>query len=208
VINEPDRMALLAIARSAVTAYVNGEPPPPAHTSGDLNRPAGAFVTIENHGELRGCIGHLDANRPLATVVAECAVAACSTDPRFPAVTPGELPHLDFEISVLGPLEPVHDVSDITVGRHGLVVEKGWHRGLLLPQVATEWKWDRQAFLEHTCQKAGLPRDGWKNGAKLWRFEAEVFGEHQGQEGQEGQERREGQDGQDRQEGQEAPPIR
>src|SRR4051795_498350 len=74
VINEPDRMALLAIARSAVTAYVNGEPPPPAHTSGDLNRPAGAFVTIENHGELRGCIGHLDANRPLATVVAECAV--------------------------------------------------------------------------------------------------------------------------------------
>jgi AmmeMemoRadiSam system protein A len=177
MISEPDRVTLLATARRAITAYVNGERPPPPQASGDLARQSGAFVTIENHGELRGCIGHIEGDRPLAAAVADCAVAACSTDPRFPAVTPGELTHLDIEISVLGPLEPVNDVSEITVGRHGLVVEKGWHRGLLLPQVATEWNWDRQTFLEQTCHKAGLPRDAWRNGASVWKFEAEVFSE-------------------------------
>jgi uncharacterized protein (TIGR00296 family) len=78
---------------------------------------------------------------------------------------------------VLGPLEPVASLEDIEIGRHGLVIELGWHRGLLLPQVATEWEWDRQTFVEQTCHKAGLPRDAWQKGAKLWKFEAEVFGE-------------------------------
>lgn len=177
MLDERDRTMLLAIARRAIVAHVNGEPPPPPPT-GSLDRPAGAFVTLHNHGELRGCIGHIEANRPLAQVVADCAIAACSSDPRFPAVTAGELPHLDLEISVLGPLEPVNDAEEITVGRHGLVVEMGWHRGLLLPQVATEWNWDRVRFLEQTCHKAGLPRNAWKNGAKLWRFAAEVFAEN------------------------------
>jgi AmmeMemoRadiSam system protein A len=178
MLDERDRTALLAIARRAITAYVNGAASGPAQTTGDVDRPAGAFVTIHNHGELRGCIGHIAADRPLAQVVADCAVAASSADPRFPAVTAGELPNLDIELSVLGPLEPVDDPAEISVGRHGLVVEMGWHRGLLLPQVATEWHWDRITFLEQTCQKAGLPRDAWKTGAKVWRFEAEVFADH------------------------------
>src|SRR5262245_11850341 len=177
MLDERDRTTLLAIARRAITAYVNGEPPPPAHATGSLDRQAGAFVTIHNDHQLRGCIGHIEANRPLAQVVADCAVAACSTDPRFPAVTAGELSHLDLEVSVLGPLEPLHDPAEIAIGRHGLVVEMGWHRGLLLPQVATEWNWDPVKFLEQTCHKAGLPRDAWKNGARIWKFEAQVFGE-------------------------------
>ena len=190
MIPEQDRQRLLQIARDAVTAYVYGREPARVEPEGGLAVPAGAFVTLHNHGELRGCIGHVEADRPVAHVVSDCAVAACSTDPRFPAVTPSELPHLDIELSVLGPLEPVTTLEDIEIGRHGLIVEKGWHRGLLLPQVATEWHWDRQTFVEHTCHKAGLPKDAWKTGARLWRFEAEVFGEHEGQEGRQGQEGR------------------
>ena len=177
MLDDRDRATLLAIARRAIIDYVNGAPPVPAQRADDVDRPAGAFVTIHNHGELRGCIGHIEADRPVSQVVADCARAACSSDPRFPAVTAGELPHLAIELSVLGPLEPVNDPAEITVGRHGLVVAMGWHRGLLLPQVATEWHWDRMTFLEQTCHKAGLPRDAWKTGAKVWRFEAEVFAE-------------------------------
>ena len=177
MLDEPGRTTLLAIARAAITAYVNGGPRRPPQVTGEVERPGGAFVTIHNHGELRGCIGHIEADRPLAQVVADCAVAACSTDPRFPAVTAAELPQLEIEVSVLGPLEPIDDPTEISVGRHGLVVEMGWQRGLLLPQVATEWHWDRMTFLEQTCHKAGLPRDAWKNGAKVWRFEAQVFAE-------------------------------
>jgi AmmeMemoRadiSam system protein A len=134
-------------------------------------------VTIHRGGQLRGCIGHLEANRPLLQAVRECAVAACSADPRFPPVSAVELAGLEIEVSVLGLFEPVASADDIEVGRHGLLVEQNSQRGLLLPQVATEWQWDRETFLAHTCHKAGLPRDAWKQGAKLWRFEAEVFGE-------------------------------
>jgi AmmeMemoRadiSam system protein A len=142
-----------------------------------LARPGGVFVTIHNHGDLRGCIGHIEANEPLGRVVARCAVAACSSDPRFPAISPSELSEIDLELSLLGPLEAIAGPDDIEIGRHGLVVELGWHRGLLLPQVATDWKWDRETFLAHTCHKAGLPHDAWRKGAKMFRFEAEVFGE-------------------------------
>jgi AmmeMemoRadiSam system protein A len=122
-------------------------------------------------------MGNLEAGRPLARAVRDCAVAACSADPRFEPVTPGELGRLDLEISLLGPLVPLAAADEIEIGRHGLVVEQGWHRGLLLPQVATEWKWDRETFLAQTCHKAGLARDAWKRGARAYRFEAEVFGE-------------------------------
>lgn len=134
-------------------------------------------MTLHKRGELRGCIGHIEPTEPLGTVVPRCAVAACSSDPRFPPIAPSELEEIDIELSLLGPLEPIAGPLDIAIGRHGLVVERGWQRGLLLPQVATEWKWDADAFLAHTCQKAGLPRNAWRQGAKMWRFEAEVFGE-------------------------------
>lgn len=178
--SEADRTLLLRLAREAIAAHVSGgRPPEPAADmpAGVLARPAGAFVTIHKHGDLRGCIGHIEANEPLGTVIPRCAVAACSGDPRFPAVSEAELPHLDVEVSLLGPLEPITGPDDFETGRHGLVVEMGWQRGLLLPQVAAEWNWNRETFLAQTCHKAGLPRDAWKQGAKVWKFKAEVFGE-------------------------------
>ena len=175
--SESDRCMLLRLAREAITAHVGVAP---AHVPGAaevLERLGGAFVTLHSDGELRGCIGHIELNEALGRVVPRCAVAAASTDPRFPPITSAELEHIEIEISLLGPLEPIAGPQDIEVGRHGLVVESARLRGLLLPQVATEWHWDAETFLAHTCHKAGLPRDAWKHGAKLWRFEAEVFSE-------------------------------
>jgi len=175
--SESDRQRLLRIARQAIAAHVGGAPAS-ASDEGELaSRRGGAFVTIRKAGDLRGCIGHIEPGDRLVDVVARCAVAACSADPRFPALVSSELPQVEIELSLLGPLEAIAGAEEVEIGRHGLVVEKGWQRGLLLPQVATEWNWDREAFLAQTCQKAGLPRDAWKHGAKLWRFEAEVFGE-------------------------------
>ena len=177
--SEADRQLLLRIARNAIVAHVDGSTPPSVDAF-DLDRRGGAFVTLHKRGDLRGCIGHIEADDSLARVVARCAVAASSADPRFPAVSSDEVAHLSIELSLLGPLEPIAGPDEIEIGNHGLVVEKGWHRGLLLPQVATEWKWNAHQFLAQTCRKAGLPLDAWKQGAKLWRFEAEVFGEDPG----------------------------
>jgi AmmeMemoRadiSam system protein A len=172
-----DRRLLLRVAQEAIGAFVGGCP---AHVPGQaeiLNRRCGAFVTLLKCGDLRGCIGHIEPNERLGAVVPRCAVAACSTDPRFPPLTPEELGTIAIEISLLGPLEPIAGPQEIVIGRDGLVVERGGQRGLLLPQVATEWGWDAEAFLAHTCRKAGLPPDAWQQGANVWRFEAEVFGE-------------------------------
>jgi AmmeMemoRadiSam system protein A len=175
---EQDRELLLRIARESIAAYVGAAPAHVASDAGVLAREGGAFVTLHNRGELRGCIGHIEQNERLGTVIPRCAVAAASTDPRFPPISEDELRHIDIEISLLGDLEPIAGPDDVEVGRHGLVVEQGWHRGLLLPQVATEWNWNAETFLAQTCYKAGLPRDAWKHGARVFRFEAEVFGEH------------------------------
>ena len=172
-----ERRLLLRIARDAIVAHASGANAPGVDRIDLGGRRGGAFVTLHKRSELRGCIGHIEADQSLVRVVARCAVAASSTDPRFPAVSPAEVAELSIELSLLGPLEPIAGPDEIEIGRHGLVVEKGWHRGLLLPQVATEWKWDAHQFFEQTCRKAGLPHDAWKQGAKIWRFEAEVFGE-------------------------------
>ena len=177
--SDADRALLLTIAREAIAAHLNPQWQSALSTvqSAILARPAGAFVTIHKGGALRGCIGHIEPLEPLGHVVRRCAVSAASSDPRFPPVEFAELEAIEIEISLLGPLEPITGAQDILVGRHGLVVERGWQRGLLLPQVATEWTWSAEEFLAHTCQKAGLPRDAWQKGATMWRFEAEVFGE-------------------------------
>jgi AmmeMemoRadiSam system protein A len=177
ITTDADRELLLRLARDAISAYVRSLPPPEPAIAGVLARLSGAFVSIHNHGKLRGCIGHIEANEPLGRVLLRCAVAACSADPRFPGVTADEVPELEIELSVLGPLEQIAGAGEIEVGRHGLVVEQGWNRGLLLPQVAVEWHWGPETFLAQTCHKAGLPRDAWKKGARLWRFEADVFSE-------------------------------
>ncbi len=178
--NDADRMRLLQLARHAITAHVTGAPPPAVEPAWLPSRRGGAFVTLHKEGELRGCIGHLEANDLLTWVVARCAVAASSDDPRFPAIGHAELSLIDIEISLLGVFERIAGPADVEVGRHGLLVEHGRQRGLLLPQVAVEWKWDAATFLNQTCRKAGLPTEGWRNGAVAWRFEAEVFSEPHG----------------------------
>jgi AmmeMemoRadiSam system protein A len=174
-----ERRALLGLARRAIEASLRGEPMPEAADPDLPERRAGAFVTIHRQGVLRGCIGSFEVDDPVAAVVARCAVAAAREDPRFPPVTLAEAGLLDLEISVLGPLEPIEpaDPGAIVIGRHGLLVEQGYRRGVLLPQVAVEWHWDRTAFLTQTCLKAGLPSDAWQRGAQMFRFEAAVFGE-------------------------------
>src|ERR1700736_2415973 len=173
--DDAERRTLLRIAHEAVAPPPSGALAPSCPRDGAAARPGGAFVTLHNNGQLRGCIGHIEADEPLGVIIARCAVAACSADPRFRAITARELPELELELSLLGRLEPVRSAGDIELGRHGLVIEMGRRRGLLLPQVATERGWDRETFLAHTCQKAGLPREAWKQGAKVWRFDAEGF---------------------------------
>jgi AmmeMemoRadiSam system protein A len=140
---------------------------------------SGAFVTLKRRGHLRGCLGTLQCQRGLVEEVERCAADAASEDPRFPPVSSDELPELSIEVSVLGPLEPIDPANPdaFQIGRHGLVVEQGLQRGLLLPQVATEWGWTTDQFLRQTCVKAGLPEEAWRRDARVYRFAAEVFGE-------------------------------
>jgi len=174
-----ERRALLSLARRSIEAALAGRAAPaPAFSSQALATESGAFVTLEKGGALRGCIGHVRAYKPLEQTVSEMAVAAALHDPRFPPVTADELDGLTVEISVMSPLTPVEDVSEIEVGTHGLIIQDGGRSGLLLPQVATDYGWDRETFLEHTCMKAGLPPDSWKQeGVTILKFTAEVFGE-------------------------------
>ncbi len=141
-----------------------------------LYKEKGAFVTLKKNGMLRGCIGHIIADMPLCEVVAEMAIQAAVGDPRFPAVTMEELPEIEIEISVLSPLKKVEDINDIKIGKHGLLLRKGFYSGLLLPQVPVEYGWDRMTFLRQLAVKAGLPPDEWQGG-ELYSFTAEVFSE-------------------------------
>jgi hypothetical protein len=168
---------LLDVARSAVAARVSGRA---ADMPADLEMPdaTGVFVTIKLHGELRGCLGTLENRRGLTQEVIRCAGDSATEDPRFSAVSIDELADVHVELSVLGPLQPIEATPDaFTIGVHGLMVEQGAKRGLLLPQVATEWGWTPEQFLRQTCIKAGLPPDAWQHGAELYRFSAEVFGD-------------------------------
>ncbi|HYL68311.1 MAG TPA: AmmeMemoRadiSam system protein A [Candidatus Limnocylindria bacterium] len=142
-----------------------------------LQRPAGAFVTLRRRGRLRGCIGQLVTRDPLIQVVAYCAKAAALEDPRFEPVHPHELTELEIELSVLSPLFEI-TFDQIVIGRHGLLISRGWQRGVLLPQVAAEFGWPAERFLEETCTKAGLERDAWKHpDTRVDGFTAEIFSE-------------------------------
>jgi AmmeMemoRadiSam system protein A len=177
VLSSDERRELLRVAREAIRHKLSGGPPPVPPRLANPSLRAGAFVTLHLGGDLRGCIGQPGGDNLLVDVVAECAVAAATEDPRFPPLSPAELSRVHLEVSVLGPIMPVDDVAEIDVGRDGLIAEQGFRRGLLLPQVATERAWGRETFLSHTCLKAGLKADAWRSGAKIFRFEAEVFGE-------------------------------
>ena len=158
MLNPHERQALLHLARQAIAARLEGHPVAPPAAVGGLARRTGAFVTIRHNNRLRGCLGSVDDDAPLVEVVARCAGDAATRDPRFPPL-------------------PLEDPAEVEIGRHGLIVEQGTHRGLLLPQVPTEWGWDRETFVSQTCVKAGLAPDAWRTGATLFTFEAEVFGE-------------------------------
>jgi AmmeMemoRadiSam system protein A len=177
VLTTEQKQTLLRIAREAVAAAAKGRPYVPSCEDAVLRRPAAVFVTLHKGGELRGCIGMVEPVAPRDEAVADMARAAACDDYRFDPVKPQEVDGLRLEVSVLTPAEPVQDLAEIEVGVHGLIVEQGARRGLLLPQVAPEWGWDREEFLRHTCLKAGLPGDAWRKGAKILCFSAEVFGE-------------------------------
>lgn len=177
LLNQSEHLSLLQFARQMITAHLTGGAFPELAATGGLDRRSGAFVTLHVDQKLRGCIGYIETDRQLLEVVAQCSISAATDDPRFPPMTLPELDRTTVEISVLGPIEPVDDIGNIVIGRHGLIVRQGHRRGLLLPQVATEWEWTRETFLAQTCLKAGLPADVWQRGAEIFAFEAEVFGE-------------------------------
>ena len=172
-----EKAELLKIARDVVEHHCRGEKPPkPVAESASLHEPRGAFVTLHKDGKLRGCIGHIRAQKALVETIVEMAEAAAFRDPRFHPVTTEELGQLQYEISVLTPLRRIKDVEEIQVGVHGIYMKRGGSSGLLLPQVATEWGWDRSTFLEHTCTKAGLPENAWKDKkTEIYIFSADVF---------------------------------
>jgi AmmeMemoRadiSam system protein A len=173
-----DRALLLQIARQSIAAHLGGRAVPGFEVTPELDKPGAAFVTLNKHGRLRGCIGHTVAIQPLSTTVSECAIAAAVRDHRFLPVSRKELDELEIEISVLTPLKRVTSLENIVVGRDGLMIELGQQRGLLLPQVATEYGWSRQEFLEQTCRKAGLPGNAYQSSeAIIYSFQAEVFSE-------------------------------
>jgi uncharacterized protein len=179
-INADQRKTLLRIARHSIAAVLDGRAPDWTAEDADetLRKPAGAFVTLTRDGDLRGCIGSIRAAEPLYKAVASSAISAAFRDPRFPPLRPGELEQLVLEISVMGPIERVTNIEDIAVGRDGLIISRGAYAGLLLPQVATEYGWDRQTFLAQTCRKAGLPPDAWRaQDCRIEKFSAVVFGE-------------------------------
>ncbi|GAB4332742.1 MAG: AmmeMemoRadiSam system protein A [Calditrichia bacterium] len=176
-----EKVFLLQLARQSIISMLESnrlpETQPPTEK---LKKKYGAFVTLHKRGELRGCIGYIEGLKPLYVTIMEMAKAAAFQDPRFPAVSLDEVDDLEIEISVMSELVPLKDIKEIEIGTHGLVVQRGLNRGLLLPQVAVEWGWDTETFLEQTCRKAGLPAESWKDPrTEILIFSAEIFSEEE-----------------------------
>lgn len=180
MLNNQQREVLLKLARESIAVYLKTghklevNPLDPA-----LNQNRGAFVTLNKHGQLRGCIGNLIATQPLYLTIKDMAVESAVGDPRFPALTLAELKDVEIEISVLSEMERVNSADKIELGKHGVMVKKGRQSGVFLPQVATETGWTKEEFLSQLCaQKAGLPADAWKDkDTELYIFTADVFSE-------------------------------
>ena len=179
-LTKSDQELLLRLARNSIEAQVKGRAPTLSDQIPEkFRKPCGVFVSLHRQGRLRGCIGYLEAVQPLIQSVQDMAVAAAFRDPRFPPLKEDELADLEVEISVLTPMRRIFKAEEIEVGKHGLYIERGLARGLLLPQVAAQCGWDRTNFLEQTCCKAGLPSDAWKDpDSRISVFGAEVFSEH------------------------------
>ena len=178
-LSEEEKQMLLNIARATIEHKFKKEETPDFKIDSEtLKENRGAFVTLEKDGRLRGCIGYIQAIKPLHLTIQEMALQAAFSDPRFPPVSEDELDKLHIEISVLTPLRKISNVDEVQVGRDGIYIKKGFNSGLLLPQVATDYNWDRNTFLEQTCYKAGLPPNAWKEKTcEIYIFSADIFGE-------------------------------
>jgi AmmeMemoRadiSam system protein A len=175
-LSNEEKEQLKHLARDAIECALFGKEQCRIELSEKLKEKAGAFVTLKSKGELRGCIGYTSAVMPLSDVVEKVAIQSAFHDQRFCGLEKDEWKDIDIEISVISPMRKIDNVEEIEVGVHGIYVEKEGYSGLLLPQVATEYEWDRKMFLEYTCYKAGLPRDAWKSDdIKIYVFSAEVF---------------------------------
>lgn len=173
-----EKKLLLKIARESIIHYVQkGNKPKFEISNESLLTAQGCFVTIKQKGKLRGCLGQFTSDKPLCQLVQEMAIAAATRDPRFYPMRNEDLQNFDLEISILSPLQKIDSIEEIQVGVHGLYIEKNFCRGVLLPQVAIEYGWDRNTFLEQTCLKAGLDKEAWKDQADIHIFSAQIFGE-------------------------------
>ncbi len=180
MLSAAQRKRLLEIARESITSYVkDGKRKTFTESDPVLNQPMGAFVTLHETGELRGCIGNMVGQGPLYKTIANMAIEAATGDPRFPKLSSGEIDKINLEISVLSPLKKVKSADEIKIPGEGVIVKSGFNSGVYLPQVATETGWNKEEFLTSLCgQKAGLRPDAWKDPAtELYTFTAEVFGE-------------------------------
>ncbi len=178
-LNEEEKKFLLQLARKTIKNFLDERTEKEeTYFSENLKTESGAFVTLHKQGELRGCIGYVVGFKPLQDAIQDLAVSAAFNDPRFPPLSKDEFKQIELEISVLTPLERVRSIKEIQIGRDGLMIKRPPFEGLLLPQVATEYNWDVETFLEHTCRKAGLPPDAWKDeDTEIWKFSAIIFSE-------------------------------
>jgi AmmeMemoRadiSam system protein A len=179
--SQEEKIELLKLARNTIERYLqegkkeNGETENPKFLE-----KRGVFVTLHKKGDLRGCIGHPLPMMPLYHAVIDNSVASSTEDPRFPRVRPDELADIDIEISVLTVPKKVSDSADVKVGRDGIIISKGFNRGLFLPQVPVEQGWDLEEYISYGCRKAGLPPDEWRGGGvDIETFQAIVFGEEE-----------------------------
>jgi AmmeMemoRadiSam system protein A/AmmeMemoRadiSam system protein B len=173
----PDQESkLMALAKQGIESYVvSGAIPDTRSSDPVLSRKAGVFVTLRIGGLLRGCIGHMTAEKPIIQAVQEMAVAAATSDPRFPPLSREELDRITIKVAILSPMQRI-GYQQVEVGKHGLLISAHGRRGVLLPEVPTDRGWDRETFLENLCYKAGLPGDTWRQNPTLYAFTSVVFG--------------------------------
>jgi AmmeMemoRadiSam system protein A len=179
MLSTKEKQLLLKLARETIVSYVQESVIPNKEISNEnLLVRQGCFVCVKINGMLRGCIGNFVSDMPLYRLVQEMSVSAATQDPRFYPLKISELENFDLEISVLSPLSRISSVEEIKVGVHGIYLEKNFSRGVLLPQVAVEYGWDRDTFLSQTCLKAGLGKDDWQEGADIYVFSAQIFSDN------------------------------
>ncbi len=175
-LNPDQQRFLLRLARDSIVYYLDKGKHLKLEIEDDLlKEKRGVFVTLKLDDKLRGCIGYPLPHDPIYLSVIEAAVLAASKDTRFPPLRAEELPRTSIEISVLSFPQQIEDITEIEVGKHGIIITQGFSRGLLLPQVPLEWRWDLETYLNHGSLKAGLPENAWKTGAKVEIFTAQVF---------------------------------